>query len=728
MVIRKLPVSLDKAFSITLFLSAALLFAVQPMLGKMLLPLVGGAPSGWLTALAFFQIALLAGYYAAHLLARLPPQKQAAATLALLIGGILFLPPGLPAAIDNAGNIGNVMQVLLLLLQSIALPYLALSTVSSGLQRLYGAGRNAANHARDPYFLYAASNAGSFAGLLTYPILVEPFLPLQAQSHIWTAIYVVLIAMIGVLLLLPVRDDAQAAAGTIKPKAPAYTVTWRQRLTWMVLAFVPSSLSMGLTALVTTDIGSLPLFWVVPLALYLLTFVIAFARGRRLVAGEMAMTQWGLIALILIAVIWTNNVFVMSWGLALVLILAFFVTALMCHMEVVDRRPGQESLTEFYLWLAVGGALGGCFNAFLTPLIFPEPIEFILLLSLSTLLQPWPGNKYLRLAGYAGLPVAIGGAIWLFMLPSESASAASMMAGGAALFAGMGLTACAPRLFAVIGTATMLLAISPLNDFSPLDVKRDFFGVIKIVDARETDGSVWRRFMHGSTLHGKQRVRPAVDTNVASYYTPLRIIFDTYQPKNVGILGLGAGVMLCLKAPGRHFTVYEIGPLVREAANQWFTFIRECGEPEWRIGDGRLELQREPDRRYDLLVMDAFSSDSIPMHLVTREAVKLYFDRLTPQGILVFNISNRYYDLRRPLAALAHGAQVQAWTITDTITDYKTGRLASMWVVMASGTVDMQPLADAGWRRLTDDGQPVWRDDFANILSTLFIVQQWQQP
>ncbi|MEJ0062873.1 MAG: fused MFS/spermidine synthase [Alphaproteobacteria bacterium] len=724
----KLPkISPTTLFSLTLFLSAGLMFAVQPMLGKMLLPMVGGAPSGWLTALAFFQIGLLGGYWVAHMLSRYPARAQGYATLGLLVLGAVMLPPHLTAGSDS--NIGSALQVLTLLLTGISLPYVALSTVSSGLQRLYAAGEKTAGE--KPYFLYAASNLGSFAGLLSYPFIVEPSLPLTAQSVVWACGYGLLIVLVGGLLLLPVKKEA--AAEISAPAEPALPTPIKLKLKWLVLAFVPSSLSMGLTALITADLGSVPLFWVVPLALYLLTFVIAFGRNRKLQSEDLDISHLILTGMVILIFVAFGNCSVSSWTMAAPLVGVFFVTALWCHLQLASLAPDESRLTEFYLWLALGGALGGIFNAFLAPVLFMYPLEFVLILLMSVMLHPMPRKRWLVYSGTLGtLIFIVAGASTLSVDPEAGKAQYQlveffMRPMGLVVLAGIAMAALFPHLLAVTGIVLMALIVSPLNIRQPVDIQRDFFGVMKIVDS-PWEGQVWRRFMHGSTIHGMQMIKPTVETSVVSYYAPLRNVFEVQKPRDVAVLGLGAGIILCLQAPDRHFTVYEIDPLVREMAMKWFTFIKECGEPRWRIGDGRLELQRDTEARYDMIIADAFSSDSIPVHLLTREALELYLRRLNSGGLLTLHISNRYYDLIGPISALAHDLNSQAWLFTDRRVDFKLGKLASQWVIIAPPGSDAGALQTYGWQPLTEHSFPIWRDDYANLLRTMRILQNVEKP
>jgi spermidine synthase len=716
------------AFSLALFVSAALLFAVQPMLGRMLLPLVGGAPSGWLTALAFFQIALLVGYAIAHLLARFDARRQMFGTILLITAGTLFLPPHLTQSASN-GAIG-AGGVVALLFQAVALPYIALSTVSSGLQRLFAARTYGQN--QDPYFLYAASNAGSFAGLLAYPFVLEPFLKLSEQAWLWGIVYGFLLILLVLLTSPRLATNASEASGSVpKPALPdaATKISTQQKCLWVLLAFIPSSLSMGLTSLLTKDLGSVPLLWVIPLGLYLLTFVLAFARKRRVNMNFLRFLQLISTGILIALFATANNLAIANWGMTLPPILAFFVTALWCHTRLAELRPNEAKLTEYYLWLSLGGALGGSFNAFLVPLILAMPHEFIIMLLLALFLQPSPKITRDRTLGL------IGAALLVILCVTTMQYNIDVLTLMLRLFKFLGIViavalACyLPRALSGAGLAVIILGMTPLNADQPLAVARDFFGSIRVVDSplKEDPSIVWRRFIHGSTIHGMQKIAPSLSTQVNSYYTTLLLAARYLQSRDIGILGLGAGVQLCMQKPAQNFTVYEISPLAVTIAKQWFSFIRDCGEPTWRIGDGRLLLAQDKDARFDLLVMDAFSSDAIPMHLLTREAVAIYKSRLKPNGVIAFNISNRYYDLLRPLAALAEDAELSAYYIYDGISDLRTGKVAAKWVLMAPKTLDLTALEAEGWKPLSNDNFNLWTDDYANVFEVMNMVVKLRQ-
>lgn len=622
-------------YALTLFLSAALLFSVQPMLGKMLLPLVGGAANGWLAALAFFQIALLLGYVIAHLAARLAPRLQVALTLGLMVLGVILLPVHLKSQTSLTGSAG----VLMLLAGAVSLPYLALATVSSSLQRLYAHHRK-----REPYFLYAASNAGSLLGLLAYPLLVEPVLPLARQSWLWTALYALAGLLIAALLFL-----SNGKVGAV-PSSSHSLVKTRQKIEWVIFAFLPASMSLSLTLLLTLTYGSLPLLWVLPLSLYLITFIIAFAKPwpqRRLV-------QTLPFLLVVAFIYFLLRTHLPAWPGLILLLAIFFTAALWCHQILAEKRPPEAGLTQYYAWLALGGALAGVFSAFILPLISFYPVEFIILVLLT--------------------------------------------------FALMKVRAPLKLMFLAL---LVFLTISALPS-TRMYVFRNFFGLAFVYDGTDPQtGERFRFLTTGEGLQSSQLLDPDPVAKPVRYLKPLVPLFTARPFKEVGMIGLGAGMALCLTAPDRHFTVYEIDPKFRRIAEEHFTFIRDCGEPAWRMGDGRLELEKDADRRYDALIIDAFQHINIPLHLINREALALYRARVKPDGIILYNLNNLHYDLFPQVAAQAAEAGWQAW------------RLEHTWILLAPPGLNLEWLRLLGWYPETRHASKVWSDDFSNVLSAL---------
>ncbi|MGB4101101.1 MAG: fused MFS/spermidine synthase, partial [Alphaproteobacteria bacterium] len=479
---------------------------------------------------------------------------------------------------------------------------------------------------------------------------------------------------------------------------------------------IPSSLSMGLTALITSDMGSIPLFWVVPLGLYLLTFVIAFAAKRPSDHQILARVHLAAVVLQLLVFTMNNGVLVPSWIYVVLSLTVFVVTALLCHGRLADARPAAAALTEFYLWLAVGGALGGVFNAFLAPLMFTYPVEFVLVLCASVMVthQTRTTGFFYRFRYYLAVLVLCAFGARVLVMPPLWTILAMLT-----VFSGLLLLCKFPRLLSIVGVIIALFLPTTLAVRERVTLARNFFGVAMVIDRRNAEGDTWRILGHGSTIHGIQRMTPFPDPTPVSYFESVGNLFAARPFADVGVIGLGAGIVICFDKPGRRFTAYEIDPLIKKLAMEYFTYIKDCGAPRWRIGDGRIELHRDGDARYDMIMVDAFSSGSIPSHLLTREALDVYIARLKPEGIILFNINNRYYDFSEPLAAMARDAGWQSWRMVTDADDLLHGKSASNWVLFAPGVQDMDYLKPLGWHKMPVTNFPVWHDDHANILAAM---------
>ena len=711
-------------FSFTLFLSAACMFALQPMVGKMLLPLVGGTPAGWVVAMAFFQIMLLAGYFVAHLLARLTPRKHTLAYILLLGLGVVFLPVGFGGKAHFVTESPGAADVFLLLTLTVAVPFIALSATSSTAQRLF---MTTGHHSsKDPYFLYAASNLGSFTGLLIYPFIIEPYFSLTTQARVWMFDYVLLIALATGCLALSGKGVEVKEA--VKKSIPA---DWKRRLEWTLLAFFPSSLLLGLTTFITTDMFSVPLIWVLPLGLYLLTFVIAFSRKPfvSLSTMESLFPYAGAAGMALVFVeIFTHS---LQLGLLPLLLVPFFAIALYCHMRLATLRPldNDARLTEFYLFLSIGGALGGIFNAFIIPHIVERTIEYPLMLLASMALHPSVDGFRTR-AGMAVL--ALVALIFLSTHFDFSIFPGGRQAMQYVILVSMLGLLLAPERWLILGM-TILFAMTEIvfAGKGVLLTSRNFFGVTKIYDASgpAKDETVARRYMvHGTTVHGLQLVE-GPDKNIpTSYFSrkgPLGDIFAVRNPKNVAVIGLGTGSINCYTAPGRSFTFFEIDPDIVTLAQEYFTFLSECKSktpPRFLIGDGRLELAKLEDEKFDLFILDAFSSDVIPTHLLTRESLQLYFDRLEKGGLVALHISNRYFRLHSVIAATADELGLQSRFVVrkENLESYG---VPSVWLVLARPGTSLTALQKRGWVEIPRKDVKPWTDDYTNLLSTLSQLQ-----
>jgi len=722
------------AFSTTMLISAGLLFMVQPMFAKMLLPLLGGTPAVWNASMLFFQTALLAGYaYAHYSIRKLGVRRQVVLHLALVGASLAFLPVAVPDGWQPRGE-NPAIWLLAILTVAIGLPFFVVSTTSPTLQRWFASlGHRSAD---DPYFLYAASNVGSMVALLSYPLLAEPMLRLPDQAMLWSAGYGLFALLTLGAAIITLRSSSRSepakaeAVEETEVERPALT----RRLRWVALAFVPSSLMLGITTYFTTDIAPIPLLWVIPLSLYLATFIIVFSRRTghiHRIASKAS--PFAVVLLALTMVLNASRPLLLIVGLHLA---AFFLIALACHGKLAVDRPGASYLTNFYLSLAIGGALGGLFNAIVAPAVFDSLIEYpIVLIGACFLLS-------------GRIPSSSGWAIRDLMAPllvltvgllapfaeritstgDQSPNAGRIIVAAAALICFS--AASRPLRFALCISALFLAGAVPgLSSEAVLFSDRSFFGVSSVgFDAGE------RRhvFNHGSTLHGFQSLDADQRLQPASYYDksgPLGAVFaeGPAADTEVAVIGLGTGTMACYAKPGQSWTFYELDPTVVRVARdkRLFTYLHDCaGSYDVVIGDGRLNLQLAPPGRFSMIAIDAFSSDAIPMHLLTTEAMDVYKDKLASDGVLLFHISNRYLDLRGVLSRLALASGLVAYLGEDTELDNRDRdryRSPSVWVAMAHPDATLDALkSDPMWAPLPQSrSAPLWTDDYSNILSVL---------
>ena len=727
-------------FAIALFVSATLLFMVQPMFSKLVLPRLGGTPAVWITCMVFYQAALLAGYAYAHLSARwLGVRWQAAVHAGWLLAVFLFLPLSVAQGWVPPPEADPTPWLLMLLAVSVGLPFFVLSISAPMLQKWFAYTGHPA--ARDPYFLYAASNLGSMVALLGYPTLVEPYLSLAQQARVWSWGYGLLGGLLlgcGLILWLAPAGPKASADPEAGP-APGDTgelsgkVTASRRIWWILWSFAPSSLLLGVTTYLTTDIAAVPLLWVVPLALYLLTFVLVFARRPLLRHSLMVRAQPFLVLPLAILFLW-NLQAEGVWVIPLHL-LTFFVTAMVCHGELAQDRPSTAYLTEYYLWIAVGGVMGGIFNAIIAPLIFKTLAEYPLVLAFSCLLRPrLESSTPRRLWLDWVLPLVLGGLLIAVVYDMETSSTrltTQMLILSCLLTIVIYSFASRPLRFG-LGVGAVLLAgmFCSNSQYRVLFGERSFFGTLQVVTDQ---GGYYHLFYHGTTLHGAQSTDPQRIGEPLTYYLPagpVGEVFETFgasaTARNVAIVGLGAGSLSCYAAPDQNWDFYEIDPAVVRIARdpKYFTYLQNCqAKTEVILGDARISLTRAPDHKYGLIVFDAFSSDSVPIHLVNREAVKLYLDKLAEGGILVFHISNRYLDLQPVLANLAQDAGLVALVQSREVTEEEENAyyIRTTWVVMARRAEDLGELMQSEqWQRLAGKpGARLWTDDFSNIVSVV---------
>jgi hypothetical protein len=760
-------------FAAALFVSAFLLFWVQPLAGKMLLPLLGGTPAVWNTCMLFFQALLLAGYaYALALTRWLSARAQAAVHLALLALAALALPVALNAAAAGGVPEGASPEWWLLktLLVTVGPPFFVLSASAPLLQAWFA--RTRAATASDPYYLYAASNAGSLFALLGFPALLEPALTLGQQSRAWAYAYGALFLVFAAcaVVVLRVRQAAGKGEERRTDGSPSEPLSVRRRLRWVLLAFVPSSLVLGVTTHVTTDLVAVPLLWVIPLALYLLSFVIVFARGFKLPRGFAARVVPG--AAVLVTMVYLSGAARPAWFLILFHLAFLFAVAVVCHGQLADDRPAASRLADFYLCMALGGVLGGLFNAVVAPLVFNSVAEYPLVILLATYLRPAyrsTGGTLLGLrlgakkkdegAGLGSdvvfeeaegdegegkppdvldvlLPLSIGLAAAALMLltrrfeltPVERAA----LTLGVPLFMLNHFFAPRPLRFALGLGAVMLatLLFAEWGSNRTLEASRNFYGTHR-VESDTADTLHWLH--HGSTLHGKQYTDAARRCEPVSYYHregPLGSVFQHVRekkgaaPLSVAVVGLGAGTTAAYSRAGEAWTFYEIDPSVVEIARdpKLFTYLSECAgvRPVVVLGDARLRLREAAPETYDLIVLDAFSSDAVPAHLMTREALALYASKLKPGGVVAFHVSNRSLQLERVAGGIAREAGFASRIFDDGRQGSAVGLDPSTWVAVARHEADLGPLAsDPNWPEFDPAVYrlEVWRDDFSDILS-----------
>jgi spermidine synthase len=713
-------------YAAAVFTSAFLLFLVQPMFGKMVLPLLGGSPAVWNACMLFFQAALLGGYLYAHVTSRrLAPRGQAALHLGLLAAAAIVLPIGVGAAAPEGGA-APVPWLLMLMATTVGLPFFVLSGTGPMLQRWFaGTGHPAA---ANPYWLYAASNLGSMLGLLGYPFLVEPRLRLAEQSGGWALGY----ALLGLLIAGCAAAVWRAPAGpsAAAEEEAAARVTARKRATWTAFAFIPSSLLLGVTAYVSTDLTPAPLLWVIPLALYLLSFTLVFAPRTLIPHRLMVAVQPSFLA---VAAILLLHGFVSKPVMALPLhYAALFATAMVCHGELARRRPAVRHLTEFYLWISVGGVLGGIFNVLVAPVVFPRVWEYPLVLALACLARPWPekwrdvgseAGTALAAVAFAGMLVAVARPDFMGIPTALAVVAIGVVVQLIGLFLGsnpLWLGLC-------LGLLLLVRTVETVRNEDALLAERSFYGHYRVYVSGVVDR--YNVLTHGSTLHGAQSLDPGRRNDPSTYYLrsgPLGWIFNgtplLADHRRVAVVGLGTGTAAAYAGEGEAWTFYEIDPGIERIARdrRYFTYLSDSpAQIRVVLGDARLSMAREAEPKYHMILLDAFSSDAIPTHLLTREALDVYLGRLAPGGVLAVHVSNRYFDLEPVVAAVARerGLAVRVGSGPAN----RNGRYENyaIWMVVARREADLGSLAtDPRWLQpVTTAAVEPWTDDFSSLLS-----------
>ena len=730
-------------FLLTILTGSFLLFLVQPMIARMALPRLGGAPAVWNSAMLVYQALLLAGYAYAHRLAKEPARRQAVVHIGLFAVALLWLPIGL-ASFHPPADGSPIFWVPWLLIASIGPLFFVVAAQAPLMQRWYALSGNQG----EPYALYAASNVGSFAGLMAYPLIVEPFTTLATQKWIWSGIYLALMALVAVCAVqLWHKAKAVEMAVTVEPEAGK--IGWQRRLYWIALAAVPSGLMLSTTSHLTTDLMAMPLLWVIPLGIYLLSFSVAFAENQR--------PAYWISRLAPLVLIVTGAFVFIAWGKAAInglvasLMLLFFV-AVALHSEMYRTRPAPSQLTSFYLMMSIGGVVGGFFCAIIAPLAFDWTWEHPILILLAALLLPQislfdfakntqrdmrklgiimavVGLLALGLGIFGGVTDPVEMTIFKIIIIITVAILAAIVAGHRWAFAA-----------AIAG----ILVVNGgwYNVQQTIDGKRmrSYFGTYT-VNASESGNIRW--LMHGTTMHGMQLLDEP--TRPISYYPATSGVGITltkapelYGPDaSIAVVGLGTGTLSCYRKPGQNWQFFEIDPLMIEIARERriFSFLEKCapGVPI-TLGDARLTLTKVPNGKFDILALDAFSSDSIPLHLLTREAFATYRRALKPNGILLVHISNRYIDLNPVVAAEAKANGWFAALRHDSPTEalIGPGDRASLWIALSPDAAKLAELTgkvDAAKSKYHDPDQWIaldppgktrpWTDDYASVLPHL---------
>jgi spermidine synthase len=726
-------------FVVTLFVSSALLFVLEPLVAKGLLPVMGGGAAVWTTTAAFFQLALLAGYLYAHVgPSWLGMRRQAWLHVILLIAATVVCarfrsePPDV--AIPSIGS--PALGLFEYLTRTIGFPFVLLSASTPLLHRWLA--ERARIRGREPYFLFAASNAGSLGALLAYPVVIEPLLGLEKQRQLWAfALFptVALIAGCAAVSIRSVRPQGRSSTITVGRRA---RTSWATRGRWLILAAVPSSLLLSLTTYVTTDIAALPLLWVLPLAVYLLTFVLAFGAHTPISSARVLWLQP--FFLIPIAVEFFLKTTGSTWPLIPLHGLAFFLMALGCHQALAASRPDPARASEFYLWVAAGGALGALFNVFVAPVVFPTLLEYPLGLVAAAMLRMPQAHVASTSRAHrfdVVLPVALGTvllvATWVERSLQTNHRAMTALVGlivplslaGAAVFA----FRARPLRFGLALAALCGVGLLHEQDRERVVYNaRSFYAVHTVVDHPP---SSLRTLSHGSTVHGAQDLAPGHEHEALTYYSRTGPIGDVMaawqgrpQRKHVAVVGLGTGALAAYSAPHERWTFFEIdSAVVQIARNQGlFTYLSDArGDVDVIVGDARRTLTQAADASFGILVLDAFSSDAIPAHLLTREAFALYLRKLIPGGLIAFHISNRYLDLEPVIGGAAASFGLTSLTRADHVTENEVrhGKTSSIWMVMARAPGDLRPLSEDG--RWASSRQTVryWTDDKSDLWSTL---------
>ncbi len=698
------------------------------MVGKMVLPYFGGAAAVWTTCVLFFQLMLLAGYVYAHALGRVSDVwRQLAVHGVLLLTAIAFLPIAF-TRLSSASLVQHPAAALLFeLLRAAGVPFFVVSATAPLIQNWFS--RTDHPSAADPYFLYSASNAGSLLALVAYPFFVEPRLGIAGQSVWWTRGYYGLFALLILVCAL--------LLGAPKPRArenmdiEAIPPSRSLRAYWVAASFVPSGLMLAVTNHIASNVGSVPFLWMVPLAIYLLTFIAAFARrfssSSERISRLMPVVLLAVFPLVAAGVVAPPG---LNWFVIGAHLVLLYCCALLCHTKLAESRPAPRRLTEFYFWIALGGVLGGVFTAAIAPLVFKSVLEYPLLTALVPFFRSGKAEERYWILPAAFVSVIF--AVWLIFRITgvDSDAEALALAHTAFLFTAYKFKNQVLRFawtFAALIVAYSLVLPGYIEGAASVYSTRNFFGVKKVLEDRNAR---LRKLLHGDTIHGSERTDAESVGKPVSYYYPggsvsnvVEALRNRGRPQRFGVVGLGAGTMAAYADAAHHVTFFEIDPSTEPIARRYFTFLPRCGSNcDVVIGDGRLKLAEAPDHSFDLLLLDAFSSDSIPSHLVSREALQLYLTKLAPDGVILFHVSNRYLNVEALVSALVADAGLTAYSRFDDAGELRReGKSSANHLVAARRAEDLGPIPrNPAWRRVIRpvDFQP-WTDDYSNLLGLI---------
>ena len=733
-------------FTLTVFASAALVFLVEPLVAKLVLPLLGGSSSVWNTSLAFFQGALLLGYAYAHVLQRVRSLRlQAAIHCLAIVAAALVLPLHINQLFGPPSSDHPALWLLGVLTVSIGAPFAVLSA-SAPLIQSWHARTLGAGEGREPYVLYAASNLGSLLALLAYPLVVEPLLTVRGQTWGWSGAYAAFLLLMAALAFAVVRAGAATPAPNTALKS-ATPVTWKDRLIWTALAAIPSSLMLGVTTYITTDVASAPFLWVIPLALYLTTFIIAF-QAKPAISPELTLILQAAALAACVALLPYRMTFFLIQ--LFVHLSAFFLTALMCHQALVARRPDPSRLTEFYLWMSLGGVLGGAFNAFAAPVMFNNVWEYPLVLVLACLARPmgdWEiGRKtwalvFLGVLAAAATPImhtfvaphVLDRVVWGQLTQNDLFGIGIRISLGVAAICAF-LVRGRAALFVTIIAVLSIGANQAADRVNTTQTWRSFFGVLRQSQTYVPSLGQVKMLAHGTTLHGAQAIDPRWACHPLVYYaptTPIGQVFGAVQQDKpairIGAVGLGTGSVSAYVRAADRLTFFEIDPLVIRVASDpaHFSYTTRCakGPIDYVLGDARLTLARQPTDAFDILLIDAFSSDAVPAHLLTVEAVRGYLTHLKPDGVLILHLSNRNLDLKGPAQAVARAAGgaalIQEYNPLPRDLDHWAS--AEDAVIVGRTPAALARFASGSrWRPADPTLARPWTDDYTNLAGALW--------